>query len=103
LKWAWGQLALRAHARGLKVYAATLTPYVGAAYQDAAGEKTREALNDFIRTSKDFDAVIDFDKVTRDPAHPDTFLPAYDSGDHLHPGDAGYKAMGEAIDLRLFQ
>jgi lysophospholipase L1-like esterase len=60
-------------------------------------------VNRWIRTSGEFDAVIDFDAVTRDPADPLRFLPAYDSGDHLHPGDAGYRAMGEAIDLTLFR
>jgi lysophospholipase L1-like esterase len=103
LTWALQQIAIRAHAHGLKVYAATLTPYGGAGYQDANGLILREAENNFIRTSGVFDGVIDFDKVTRDPAHPDAFLPAYDSGDHLHPGDAGYKAMGDSIDLKLFQ
>ncbi|HEY0306536.1 MAG TPA: SGNH/GDSL hydrolase family protein [Acidobacteriaceae bacterium] len=103
LIWGLQQLAVRAHARGIKVYGATLTPYGGAGYQDATGSAMRDAVNNFIRTSGDFDAVIDFDKVTRDPAHPETFLPLYDSGDHLHPGDAGYKAMGESIDLKLFQ
>jgi lysophospholipase L1-like esterase len=96
------QLIERARARGLKVYGATLTPFEGAAYWTAEGEAKRQALNEWIRTSKAYDAVIDFDKVTRDPAAPTKFLPAYDSGDHLHPGDAGYKAMGEAIELKLF-
>jgi lysophospholipase L1-like esterase len=63
----------------------------------------RQAVNAFTKTSGVFDGVIDFDIVTRDPAHPEQFLPAYDSGDHLHPNDAGYKVMGEAIDLKLFQ
>ena len=63
----------------------------------------RKAVNEWIRTSGAFDGVIDFDAVTRDPAAPDNFLPAYDSGDHLHPKDAGYKAMGESIDLTLFR
>ena len=96
------QLIERARARGLKVYGATLTPFKGAAYWTAEGEAKRQALNEWIRTSKAYDAVIDFDQVTRDPAAPTKFLPAYDSGDHLHPGDAGYKAMGEAVDLKLF-
>jgi len=96
------QLIERARARGLKVYGATLTPFEGAAYWTAEGEVKRQALNEWIRTSKAYDAVIDFDQVTRDPAAPTKFLPAYDSGDHLHPGDAGYKAMGEAVDLKLF-
>jgi lysophospholipase L1-like esterase len=96
------QLIDRAHARGLKVYGATLTPFEGAAYWTSEGEAKRQALNEWIRTSKAYDAVIDFDQVTRDPAAPTKFLPAYDSGDHLHPGDAGYRAMGEAVDLKLF-
>jgi lysophospholipase L1-like esterase len=96
------QLIARAHARGLKVYGATLTPFEGAAYWTAEGEAKRQALNQWIRTGGAYDAVIDFDQVTRDPAAPTKFLPAYDSGDHLHPGDAGYKAMGEAVDLKLF-
>ena len=65
-------------------------------------EEARKALNNWIRTNKVADGFIDFDKATQDPAHPDTFLPAYDHGDHLHPGDAGYKAMGDSIDLALF-
>jgi len=96
------QLIERARARGLKVYGATLTPFEGAAYWTAEGEAKRQALNEWIRTSKAYDAVIDFDQVTRDPVAPTKLLPAYDSGDHLHPGDAGYKAMGEAVDLALF-
>jgi len=96
------QLIERARARGLKVYGATLTPFEGAAYFTAEGEAKRQALNQWIRTSGAYDGVIDFDQVTRDPAAPTKFLPAYDSGDHLHPGDAGYRAMGEAVDLALF-
>jgi lysophospholipase L1-like esterase len=96
------QLIDRAHARGLKIYGATLTPYEGAAYYSPEGEAKRQALNNWIRTSKAYDGVIDFDMITRDPAAPTKFLPAYDSGDHLHPGDAGYKAMGDAVDLALF-
>lgn len=97
------QLIARARARGLKVYGATLTPFEGAAYWTAEGEAKRQAVNEWIRTSGDYDAVVDFDAATRDPAAPTKFLPAYDSGDHLHPGDAGYKAMGEAVDLNLFK
>jgi lysophospholipase L1-like esterase len=96
------QMSERAHAHGIKVYAATLTPYIGARYASTAGEQVRQALNKWIRTSNQIDGFIDFDKATADPAHPDTFLPAYDHGDHLHPSDAGYKAMGDAIDLDLF-
>ncbi len=96
------QLATRAHTHGIKVIGATLTPFVGAKYQSPAGEEMRQAVNNWIRTTNQFDGVIDFDKVTSDPTHPGMFLPLDDSGDHLHPGDAGYKAMGESIDLNLF-
>lgn len=95
-------LTARAHAHGIKVYFATLTPYIAAKYSSPQGEVVRSALNNWIRTSKEIDGFIDFDKTTRDPANPTKFLPAYDSGDNLHPGDAGYKAMGESIDLNLF-
>jgi lysophospholipase L1-like esterase len=97
------QLIERAHARGLKIIGATLTPYDGAAYCTPEGEAKRQALNDWIRTSGAYDGVIDFDAVTRDPAAPSKFAAFADSGDHLHPGDAGYKAMGEAVDLALFK
>ena len=96
------QLARRAHTHGIKVYGATLTPYVGAKYQSDEGESMRQAVNQWIRTSKELDGVIDFDKVTTDPAHPGMLRPEYDSGDHLHPKDAGYKAMGESINLKMF-
>jgi lysophospholipase L1-like esterase len=96
------QLATRAHTHGIKVYGATLTPFVGAKYQSPPGEEMRQAINKWIRTTNQLDGVIDFDKVTTDPTHPGMFLPLDDSGDHLHPGDAGYKAMGESIDLNLF-
>ncbi len=97
-----GQLATRAHTHGIKVIGATLTPFVGAKYQSPAGEQMRQAINQWIRTTNQLDGVIDFDKVTNDPTHPGMYLPLDDSGDHLHPGDAGYKAMGESIDLKLF-
>jgi len=97
------QMAERAHTHGIKVYIATLTPYVGAGYASPAGEQVRQALNQWIRTTNQIDGFIDFDKATQDPANPAMFLPAYDHGDHLHPSDPGYKAMGDAIDLKLFQ
>ena len=84
------------------MYGATLTPFDGAAYFTAEGEAKRQAVNTWLRTSRAYDAVIDFDAATRDSQHPTRFLPAYDSGDHLHPNDAGYRAMAEAIDLTLF-
>ena len=97
------QIIERAHARGLKIYGATLTPFYGAAYYSEVGEAKRQAVNQWIRTSNAYDAVIDFDKVTRDPGDPKKLLAAYDSCDHLHPSDAGYKAMADAIDLALFR
>ena len=100
------QMIARAHARGVRVIGATLTPYQGAIegqYFSDEGETKRKAINAFVRASKEFDGVIDFDAAVRDPANPLRFAPAYDSGDHLHPNDAGYAAMAAAIDLRLFQ
>ncbi len=99
------QIIERAHAMGLKVYGGTLTPfqaYLPGVYYTPGGEVTRQAVNHWIRTSKAYDAVIDFDKAVRDPANPAALRPAYDSGDNLHPNDAGYKAMADAIDLSLF-
>jgi lysophospholipase L1-like esterase len=97
------QIIERAHTRGLKVYGATLTPFEGAAYFTKEGEAKRQAVNQWIRTSHAYDAVIDFDVATRDAASPTKFLPQYDSGDHLHPNDAGYQAMANAVDLALFK
>jgi lysophospholipase L1-like esterase len=101
---AYRQILARAHAHGLRVYGATITPYSGSGYYHPGplSEADRQAVNGWIRTPGNFDAVIDFDAVVRDPAHPDRLLPAYDCGDHLHPGPAGYKAMGNAIPLTLF-
>ena len=96
------QMAARAHTHGIKVIGATLTPYSGAGYASAQGEAVRKAFNEWIRTNKDLDGVIDFEKATRDSANPDIFAADTDSGDHLHPKDAGYKRMGDAIDLSLF-
>jgi len=105
------QLAERAHAHGIKVFAATLTPYDGYKTASPAGELVRQQYNAWIRSNKGpgpnnvLAGFIDFDKATLDPAHPDSpaLAPAFDSGDHLHPKDAGYKAMGDSIDLNLFQ
>ena len=100
---AYTTLANKAHAAGLKIIAATLTPYEGAKYYSEDGEQIREHLNAFFRTSPLFDGVIDFDKIIADPQHPLMFNPKYDSGDHLHPSDAGYTAMAAGIDLKLFR
>jgi lysophospholipase L1-like esterase len=96
------QMIVRAHAHGMAVIGCTLTPYHGAGYYTENGEAIRKAVNDWIRTSGAFDGVVDFEAAVRDPNHPDTYLPADDPGDHLHPNDAGYKVMGDAIDLKLF-
>ena len=97
------QLAARAHEHGIKVFGATITSYKGAGYFTENGERIREAFNHWILTSGVFDGAIDFDKTTGDPANPLTFAPQYDSGDHLHPKDAGYAAMADSIDLSLFR
>ena len=96
------QLIMRAHERGVKIIGATLTPAGPRASFTPALEARRVAVNTFVRTSGEFDGIVDFDAITRDPSNPLQFLPKYDSGDHLHPGDTGYKALGEAIDLSLF-
>ncbi|HEY5769769.1 MAG TPA: SGNH/GDSL hydrolase family protein [Terrimicrobium sp.] len=102
------QLIARAHDHGMRIIGATLTPFAVAfkgtpleGYYSADKEAKRVAVNEWIRTSGAFDGVIDFDAVLRDPAHPESMLPAYDKGDNLHPNDAGYKAMAESIDLGL--
>jgi lysophospholipase L1-like esterase len=102
---AYAQMIERAHAHGIRVIGATILPYVGSSYYHPGpeSEADRQAVNAWIRGPDHFDGVVDFDQVTRDPAHPDHLLPAYDSGDHLHPGPAGYKAMGNAIPLTLFR
>lgn len=101
---AYQQIILRAHAHGIIVIGGTITPYGGSDYYhpSAANEADRQALNAWIRQPGHFDAVIDFDRVVRDPKHPDRLLPAYDSGDHLHPSPTGYRAMAAAIPLALF-
>ena len=96
------QIILRARVRGLKIFGGTILPYEGAIYFTEEGEEKRQAVNAWIRTSGAFDGVIDFDEAIRDPANPRRMLPAFDSGDNLHPGDAGYQAMADAVDLRLF-
>lgn len=102
---AYEQIIARAHAEGLTVIGGTLTPFVGSDYYHPppASEADREEINQWIRALGHFDAVVDFDKAVRDPGHPDRMLPAYDSGDHLHPSPAGYRAMAEAIPLSLFE
>jgi len=97
------QLIERAHARGLTIYGATLTPFEGANYWTPAGEKTRQEVNDWIRTSGAYDAVFDFDAAVRDPKQPTKFQPQYHVGDYLHGSSAGYEAMAAAVDVKRFQ
>ena len=104
----YSQLIAQARSRGVRVIGATLTPFAGALpgtplddYYHADKDALRQQLNAWIRGSGSFDAVLDFDAWARDPAQPLRLLPAYDSGDHLHPGDAGNRALAEAIDLSL--
>lgn len=102
---AYEQMIARAHAHGLRAYGATITPYAGSDYYrpGPSSEEDRQTVNHWIRGAGHFDAVIDFDSVLRDPQHPDRLSPGYDCGDHLHPSPAGYKAMGEAVPLALFE
>jgi lysophospholipase L1-like esterase len=103
-----GQLQLieRAHEKGILAYGCTLLPFedslIAPGFYTPEKEAKRETINHWIRTSGAYDAVIDFDKVVRDPTHLNRMLPAFDSGDHTHPNDSGYQAMGRAIDLNLF-
>jgi lysophospholipase L1-like esterase len=97
------QLIARARARGIRIYAATLTPFEGASYWTPEGEAKRQALNDWIRTSRAYDAFFDFDAAVRDSDRPTKTAVQYDIGDHLHLNAAGYKAVAEAIDLALFR
>ena len=96
------QLIERAHTHGIKVIGATLTPFEGAAYYSDQGEVARQAVNQWIRTGGEFDGVVDFDAATRDAANSKTFRADYNIRDHLHPNDAGYKAMADAFDLSWF-
>jgi lysophospholipase L1-like esterase len=98
------QLIERAHERGVKIFGATIMPFtiMPLTATSSTKEDKRQAVNRWIRGRNDFDGVIDFDKTVRDPDQPVRFLAVYDSGDHLHPNDAGHKAMGEAVDLSLF-
>lgn len=96
------QLIARAHQHGIKIIGCTMTPFAGAGYYSPAKDQVRKAANRWIRDSGAFDGVVDFEPVVRDPAHPDRLLSSMDRGGHLHPNEAGQRAMGEAIDLHLF-
>jgi len=97
------QLIARARAKGLKVLAATITPYGGAFYYSEEGEAVRQAINTWIRTGGEVDGVLDFDAVIRDPDAPTQMKEEFHSGDHLHGSDAGYAAMAASVDLSLFK
>lgn len=100
---AYQQIIARAHTAGIEVIGCTLTPYGGANYSRPAGEQIREAVNAWIRQPGHFDAFVDFEAATRDPAAPTRFRAEFDPGDHLHPNDKGYEAIANAIDLKLFK
>ncbi|MFI8717688.1 SGNH/GDSL hydrolase family protein [Stenotrophomonas sp. NPDC077464] len=109
LKAGYRQLIQRAHARGLRIVGATLTPFAGALpgtplhdYYQPDKDRLRRRLNAWLREDAGFDAVIDLDAALRDPVDPARLAPAFDSGDHLHPGDAGNRAMAEAVDVGVF-
>jgi lysophospholipase L1-like esterase len=101
---AYEQMITRAHEHGITVIGCTVTPFVGFSFYHPGpeSEADRQAVNAWIRAPGHFDAVIDFDKILRDPDHPDHYLAKYDSGDHLHPSPEGYAAMGNAVPLALF-
>jgi lysophospholipase L1-like esterase len=96
------QFVEQAHVHGIRVMGGTMTPYEGAPYYSEKGEGIREAVNAWILKKGSFDAVTDFNAALRDPEHPLRFRPDFDSGDHLHPNDTGYRAMADAIDLNVF-
>jgi len=100
---AYEQMIDSAHAKGVRVYGATLTPFGGSFYDSPDRQTAWKKLNDWIRTSGRFDAVIDLDAAVHDPANPLHLLPAADSGDHLHPSETGHRMMAEAVDLKLFK
>jgi lysophospholipase L1-like esterase len=99
---AYSQIIARAHEHGVKVIGSTLLPFEGAWYYSESKERVREAVNEWIRTSRKFDQGIDFDAVLRDVAKPTKLAVEYDPGDHLHPSAAGYQKMGDSVDSALF-
>ena len=99
---AFRRMVTQAHARGLRIYGATITPFGGSFYDRPGHEEARQRVNKWIRTSGVFNAVVDFDAVMRDPADVHRLKPNADSGDHLHPGEEGYRMMADAIELALF-
>ncbi|MEH0530426.1 hypothetical protein QBA75_26375 [Streptomyces stelliscabiei] len=95
------EIVARGHERGLRVLVATIAPCEGEARCTAAADAERVAVNAWIRGGEDVDGVLDFDAVLRDPDHPARLLPSYDSGDHLHPNEAGLAALAGSVDLTL--
>lgn len=101
LEQGYAQIAAQAHQHGFRVFGATLTPFQGCPCYTPEGADVRHQLNEWIRTTSAYDGVIDFDRAVHDPANPERYLPLYDSGDHIHPGKAGYQAMANAVSLSL--
>jgi lysophospholipase L1-like esterase len=99
---AYRQIIEQAHTHGIQIIGCTLTPFLGAPYKRESGEPIREAVNNWIRTSGAFDAVVDFEAAIRDPNDSKRVLAEFDPGDHLHPNDKGYQAMADAVDLSIF-
>jgi lysophospholipase L1-like esterase len=97
------QLIERAHTHGIKVIGGTIMPEEGARSTSARGEEIRQSVNNWVRTSHAFDAIVDFDAAVRDPAHPAKLRAEFDPGDHIHQNDAGYRTMAEAFDLAIFR
>ena len=100
---AYEKMIDQAHDQGIKVYGATITPIMKSFYYTDYREAARDSVNEWIHNSGRFDAVIDFDKAIRNPENILTIIPEAQSGDYLHPSEAGYKIMGESIDLSLFK
>jgi lysophospholipase L1-like esterase len=100
---AYEQMIDKAHAKGIKVYGATILPFGGSFYDTEYRQEARDTVNEWIRNSDRFDAVIDFDRIMRNPSDTLRLLSIADTGDHLHPNERGYQMMAEAIDLALFK
>lgn len=102
---AYGQIVVRAHAQGIRVYGATLLPFGGNTYDDPAGEResSRQVVNSWIRTAGCFDAVLDFDRAVRDPADPRRLLLALQVGDWLHLNPAGYGVLAATVPAGLLR